>query len=98
MHDEILNFWFVETSPRMWWKADSTFDAEIATRFGAVHSAAVLGELFEWRASPAGRLAEIIVLDQFSRNLFRIGSTIPRCQVTYVVVMGRRGNSSSIWR
>ncbi len=71
MHDEILNFWFVETSPRMWWKADSTFDAEIATRFGAVHSAAVLGELFEWRASPAGRLAEIIVLDQFSRNLFR---------------------------
>ncbi len=71
MHDEILNFWFVETSPRMWWKADSAFNAAIARRFGAVHSAAALGELFEWRASPRGRLAEVIVLDQFSRNLFR---------------------------
>lgn len=71
MYDEILNFWFVESSPRMWWKADSAYDAAIAERFGAVHSAAVLGELYEWRASPGGRLAEIIVLDQFSRNLFR---------------------------
>jgi uncharacterized protein (DUF924 family) len=71
MYDEILAFWFVESSPRMWWAADSAFDSAIAKRFGAVHSAAVLGELYEWRHAPGGRLAEIIVLDQFSRNLFR---------------------------
>ena len=71
MYDEILTFWFVESSPRMWWTADSAFDSAIANRFGAVHSAAVLGELYEWRRAPGGRLAEIIVLDQFSRHLFR---------------------------
>lgn len=71
MHNEILNFWFVESSPRMWWSVDSAFDTAIAKRFGTLHSAAVRGELFAWRATPGGRLAEIIVLDQFSRNLFR---------------------------
>jgi len=70
MYDEILKFWFVESSPRMWWTADPAFDSAIADRFSAVHTAAVLGELHEWRRAPGGRLAEIIVLDQFSRNLF----------------------------
>lgn len=71
MYDEILKFWFVESSPRMWWTADPAFDSAIADRFSAVHTAAVLGELNEWRRALGGRLAEIIVLDQFSRNLFR---------------------------
>ena len=55
----------------MWWTTDSAFDAKIAGRFGKVHTAAIAGELAEWRGVPRGRLAEIIVLDQFSRNLFR---------------------------
>jgi uncharacterized protein (DUF924 family) len=71
MHAEILEFWFVETAPRLWWVADPAFDAAIAKRFGAVHAAAVAGELGEWRREPRGRLAEVVVLDQFSRNLFR---------------------------
>jgi uncharacterized protein (DUF924 family) len=67
----ILDFWFDEITPAQWWKVDPAFDATIARRFGALHTAAVQGELFEWRQDAAGRLAEVIVLDQFSRNLHR---------------------------
>ena len=69
--DAVLDFWFQETSPEAWWKSDPAFDAEISRRFGAVHEAASAGELYEWRSEPRGRLAEIIVLDQFSRNIHR---------------------------
>lgn len=67
----VLDFWFVECSPAQWWKLDAAFDATIAQRFGDLHRSALLGELFAWRGDAAGRLAEVIVLDQFSRNLFR---------------------------
>ena len=46
------------------------FDS-IRTRFSATLKAAARCELFAWRATPEGRLAEIIVLDQFSRNVYR---------------------------
>ncbi len=68
---EVLAFWFHETVPRQWWQRDDSFDGMIATRFGALHEAAAHCELHPWRATPSGRLAEIIVLDQFSRNLHR---------------------------
>jgi uncharacterized protein (DUF924 family) len=71
MPDDILKFWFDEITPAQWWKVDPAFDATIARRFGALHAAAVRGELFGWRKDPAGRLAEVIVLDQFSRNVHR---------------------------
>ena len=69
--DEILQFWFVETGAKAWWKPDSAFDETIRRRFGELHTRAAHGELYGWRATAGGRLAEIIVLDQFSRNLFR---------------------------
>jgi uncharacterized protein (DUF924 family) len=71
MYSQVLEFWFVETPPRMWWTAEPAFDAAIAARFADIHAAAARSELYEWRCEPGGRLAEIIVLDQFSRNLFR---------------------------
>lgn len=71
MPDDILRFWFDEIKPAQWWKVDPAFDAAIAQRFGALHAAAVQGELFEWRKDADGRLAEVIVLDQFSRNIHR---------------------------
>ncbi|WP_374437081.1 DUF924 family protein [Inhella sp.] len=67
----VLRFWFEECQPAQWWKVDAGFDAEIARRFGALHERASAGERWTWRATPAGRLAEILVLDQFSRNLYR---------------------------
>ena len=69
--EQILTFWFTETSPRQWWKVDPAFDATVRDRFGVLHQAANFGELWDWRATPRGRLAEIIVLDQFSRNMYR---------------------------
>lgn len=71
MHERILDFWFNEITPAQWWKKDAAFDRMIAERFGDVHAQAARGELFEWRGTAAGRLAEVIVLDQFSRNMFR---------------------------
>ena len=71
MHQSVLEFWFHEISPKRWWKVDPAFDRLIAARFFDLHRHATRSELFGWRAEPRGRLAEIIVLDQFSRNLYR---------------------------
>lgn len=49
MYQQVLDFWFNEISPKMWWQKDLAFDTEIVRRFGELHQQAVLGELFEWR-------------------------------------------------
>jgi uncharacterized protein (DUF924 family) len=67
----VLTFWFDELAPKQHFTPDPQLDAAIRTRFAAVRATAARGELSGWRETPAGRLAEIIVLDQFSRNLFR---------------------------
>jgi len=71
MYKEILKFWFEEITPSQWWTKSDDFDQMIRDRFFHIHSMAVRCELFEWRENARGRLAEIIVLDQFSRNMFR---------------------------
>ncbi len=70
-YQQIIDFWFVETDPASWWRADPDFDRLIRETFGAVFGQASRCELYAWRGAPLGRLAEIIVLDQFSRNMFR---------------------------
>ncbi|USD64949.1 DUF924 family protein [Vibrio sp. SCSIO 43136] len=71
MYTDVLTFWFDELTPKQWFVGDETLDTQISERFGELHSKAAQCELFEWRQSPFGRLAEIIVLDQFSRNIYR---------------------------
>lgn len=71
MHEAVLKFWFEETAHSQWWKKDEEFDRVIAERFSEIYHAASRCELFEWRKSARGRLAEIIVLDQFPRNMYR---------------------------
>jgi uncharacterized protein (DUF924 family) len=71
MHEEVLSFWFREIDPKLWWSSDPGFDELIGRRFLGLLQAAAAGELQEWRATARGRLAEIIVLDQFSRNVYR---------------------------
>lgn len=68
---DILHFWFTELIPKDWFTKNLELDQQIAQRFGAVHRAAVQGELSPWRSDALGRLAEILVLDQFSRNIYR---------------------------
>ena len=79
MHQQILQFWFEEIEPKQWWKKDPAFDQLIASRFGGLHASAARCELYKWRASAEGRLAEIILLDQFSRNLYRNSSLAFAC-------------------
>lgn len=73
---EVLDFWFGAAeslgSPRIeWFRKDPAFDAEIRRRFGDLHARAARGELDAWRANAESMLALIVVLDQFSRNIYR---------------------------
>ena len=68
---EILNFWFEEIEPKQHWVKDPEFDHMILERFEAIHGAVATGETWGWRSTGEGRLAEVIVLDQFSRNMYR---------------------------
>ena len=68
---DILHFWFKELNDKQRFIKDAELDTAMAERFGATLQAASRGELFTWRTTPVGRLAEIIVLDQFSRNIHR---------------------------
>ena len=67
----ILRFWFDELTDKQHFAKDAALDELIRTRFGDTLEAAARCELFSWRTSNDGRLAEIIVLDQFSRNVYR---------------------------
>ena len=67
----ILHFWFEELTPKQHFVKDAALDETICVRFGDTLEAAAQCELFTWRGTAEGRLAEIIVLDQFSRNIYR---------------------------
>lgn len=71
MYTEVLEFWFEEITPTHWFKKSDVFDDLIRDRFSELHGQATRCELYPWRKEPEGRLAEIIVLDQFSRNMYR---------------------------
>jgi len=75
--DEVLDLWFGPPgSPPLaasskWWAKDPAFDQEIKERFESTHALAAAGKLDAWKATPRGRLALVILLDQFSRNMYR---------------------------
>jgi len=76
----VLGYWFGRADDdadafaekgALWFKADAGVDAEIRERFAALRAEAIGGRLDGWLDSPRGRLALVILIDQFSRNLFR---------------------------
>lgn len=69
--EEVLKFWFEELNEKQWWVKDLELDKTIESRFGELLGKATRGELSDWRSTPEGRLAEVIILDQFSRNIYR---------------------------
>ena len=77
---DVIDFWFGELDEHgladeahaaRWWQKDDAFDELIRARFGAVHADLTAGVENAWLDTPTGRLATVLVLDQFSRNLFR---------------------------
>ena len=71
MLHEVLTFWLEEIDPNQWRVFEPSFDALLKKRFLVLLQQASAGELFAWRRESRGRLAEVIVLDQFSRNIHR---------------------------
>ena len=67
----VIEFWFMTITPKQWYTNDPAFDERVRSRFLVTYNKVVKGETKEWRNHPEGRLAEIIVLDQFARNMFR---------------------------
>ena len=70
-YQSVLHFWFIESQPEQWWQKDTVFDQLIRNKFASLHAQAKQCELYHWRTEWRGRLAEILILDQFSRNLYR---------------------------
>ena len=69
--EDVIRFWFVDHGMDDWFGGKAEFDAALAAEFAETHPRVALGEAWQWRRTPEGRLAEIIVLDQFSRQLHR---------------------------
>ena len=74
----VLDFWFLAPdnpghgqSRAEWFRKDDAFDAQIRERFGALIDTAIDGGLRDWAATPRGALAQILLLDQFTRNVYR---------------------------
>ncbi|MEM7067740.1 MAG: DUF924 family protein [Pseudomonadota bacterium] len=67
---DILDYWS-SLGKEGWWTKNADVDEEIKTRFGALHDQACFGKLDHWAKTADGALALIIILDQFSRNMFR---------------------------
>ena len=68
---EVIRFWFEELKPEDWFKKSEALDQEMRERFEELYWKASRWELFHWRATAEGRLAEILLLDQIPRNIFR---------------------------
>lgn len=64
-------FWFSEAVRPLWFRSTPAFDAEVRRRFLGTWEAAADGRLDDWRKTPSGALALVIVLDQFPLNMFR---------------------------
>ena len=67
----VIKFWFQDIEPRQRFKKDFEFDYLVTEKFSTLHDRAKKGALYAWREHPLDALAEIIILDQFSRNMFR---------------------------
>lgn len=70
-YSKILDFWFHQLQAEDHFKKDEKLDIQIKDQFSHYLVASIKGELFHWRNEAEGRLAEIILLDQFSRNIYR---------------------------
>lgn len=68
---DVLDFWFHPDTQAHWFAKSDDFDQQLRNKFSEVFQQACQAELWSWRKTAEGRLAEIIILDQFSRNMFR---------------------------
>jgi uncharacterized protein (DUF924 family) len=70
-HTDIVDFWFIETEPKQWFIKSEPFDRLIAERFATTVCQAQKGERDDWAQQPTSCLALILLLDQFTRQIYR---------------------------
>ena len=68
---QVLDFWFSERVQVLCFERDEAFDAELRAEFGEAVAKAQAGGFEDWRATPQGALALVILIDQMSRNIYR---------------------------
>lgn len=101
---QVLDYWFSEYAAgdlankqdKRWFMGDLAVDQEIGQRFGHRVELALAGGFKDWESEPESRLALIILLDQFTRNLFR-GTTRAFAGDARAVKLARRGQASGIF-
>ena len=69
--DDVLHFWFQQCRPWQWFRRRDSFDALVRNRFAVLVEKALAGELDAWADYPTGGLALVLLLDQFSRQIWR---------------------------
>ena len=69
--EEILSLWFEDCKPSQWFRRSDEFDRSVSDRFGQLTEAAQGGELINWEVDQRSCLALILLLDQFSRQIWR---------------------------
>ena len=67
----VLHFWFEDCRPYQWFRRNAHFDAVVMDRFGKLTSSALKGELTSWEQNATGALALVLILDQFTRQIWR---------------------------
>lgn len=70
-YEEVLDFWFNKCTPEQWFKKDDEFDRQLTIKFSELHEEIISDKRKKWENHADGCLALILVLDQFSRNMFR---------------------------
>jgi uncharacterized protein (DUF924 family) len=84
--NDVVRFWFTELTQDKWFAKDDAVDATIRKRFGALHASLTEKVPATVTATPLGALAAVIVLDQFSRNLFRNSGRAFACDATALAI------------
>ena len=69
--DEVLEFWFQQCRPWQWFRRRDSFDALVRERFAEAVERALAGELDHWSCGPSSGLALVLLLDQFTRQIWR---------------------------
>ena len=67
----VLRFWFQDCRPHQWFRKNADFDAEVFDRFGQLTSSALNGELSHWEQNETSGLALVLMMDQFTRQIWR---------------------------
>ena len=69
--EEVLEFWFQQCRPWQWFRRRDSFDALVRERFGESVERAITGDLNHWSCAPSSGLALVLLLDQFTRQIWR---------------------------